>query len=72
MGKWHIGETCSECGSKVAPIMWGMPTEEGLAEAEREGWYVGGCCVDERMSRCDCGATSYDDDGRLVDSRVDR
>lgn len=68
MGKWHIGETCETCGGTVMKIMWGMPTLGGAAEAEREGWYIGGCCIDERVSRCECGATSYDSDGRLVDA----
>ncbi len=68
MSKWHIGETCTECGSTVARIMWGMPTPEGAAEAKRKGWHIGGCCIDERESRCDCGATSYDRDGQLIDA----
>ena len=67
MSKWHIGETCGTCGGKVMEIMWGMPTLEGAREAERKGWYIGGCCTDERVSRCECGATSYNGDGRLVD-----
>lgn len=62
MGKRHIGETCSTCGGKVMKIMWGMPTEDDASEAKREG-----CCIDERVSRCECGATSYDHDGQLVD-----
>jgi hypothetical protein len=72
MGKLHIGEICTECGTKVARIMWGLPTEEGAAEAERKGWHIGGCCIDERVSRCDCGATSYNRDGHLIDAGVDR
>jgi hypothetical protein len=46
--------------------MWGMPTDEGLRDAESEGWHVGGCCIDERMSTCECGATAYDDEGQRV------
>ncbi len=72
MSTAHIGETCRECGSKVAPIMWGMPSPDGLAEAEREGWHIGGCCPDGPVSQCDCGATSYDYDGELVDARLDQ
>jgi hypothetical protein len=68
MGKWQIGEICTECGGKVARIMWGMPTPGGVAEAERKGSHIGGCCIDERVSRCDCGATSYDRDGQPVDA----
>jgi len=67
MGEWHIGETCNTCGGKVMKIMWGMPLFDGTNEADREGWYIGGCCIDERVSRCECGATSYDHDGQLVD-----
>jgi len=67
----HIGETCTDCGTKVAPIMWGMPSPEGLDEAKRQGWFIGGCTMDERMSRCECGARSYDGDGRLVEGGVD-
>ncbi len=66
MGKLHIGETCEICGTAVRKIMWGMPTEAGAREAERKGWYLGGCCIDERVSRCECGATAYDADGRPV------
>lgn len=71
MNESHIGETCDTCGTKVMPILWGMPTEEGLADAKRNGWHIGGCCIDERMSRCECGALSYDDDGHLVDAGSD-
>jgi hypothetical protein len=67
----HIGETCTTCGTTVAPIMWGMPTRDGLIEAKRRDWYIGGCFMDDRMSRCECGARSYDGDGRLLAGRVD-
>jgi hypothetical protein len=66
MGKSHLGETCETCGTTVRKIMWGMPIEADARQAERKGWYIGGCCIDERVSRCECGATAYDADGHPV------
>jgi hypothetical protein len=63
MGKWHLGEICPECDGPVRRIMWGMPMPEDVERAERKGWILGGCCIDERNSMCECGATAYDRDG---------
>ena len=72
MNTTHIGEICTECGTAVAEIMWGMPTEEGAAEARANGWYLGGCCIDESVSRCGCGSVTYDRDGQLLHGRAER
>jgi hypothetical protein len=66
MGKWHLGEICPECGGPVRRIMWGMPTFEDTERAERKGWVLAGCCVDDRNSMCECGATAYALDGKPV------
>jgi hypothetical protein len=63
MGKWHLGEICPECDGPVRWIMWGMPMPEDVERAERKGWIIGGCCIDDRNSMCECGATAYDIDG---------
>ena len=66
MNKLHLGETCPECGGPVMQIMWGFPSEDDLARAERDGLYIGGCIVDSTESRCECGATAYGGTGKLV------
>jgi hypothetical protein len=43
-----------------------------LAEfALEKGWILGGCCIDERNSMCECGATAYDIDGNPAGPMVD-
>ncbi len=51
-------------------ILWGMPMPEDFERAERKGLILGGCCVDDRNSMCECGATAYDIDGNPVGAGV--
>jgi hypothetical protein len=71
MGKWHLGEICPECGGPVRRILWGLVMAEDAERAERKGWILGGCCIDDRHSMCECGATAYDVDGNPAGSMVD-
>lgn len=36
---------CPECSSKLVPIVFGMPNEQGIQEAEKGKIILGGCCV---------------------------
>lgn len=36
---------CRECGTKLVPIVYGMPGPELFDEAERGKVMLGGCCI---------------------------
>ncbi len=60
---------CPECRSAVRPILFGMPSREMFAAADRGEVFLGGCCVpmiSGATERCACGATSFDRAGNRV------
>ena len=38
-------ETCSNCGSKVLPIVYGLPTEDDIRLAKQGKIILGGCAI---------------------------
>ena len=36
---------CPECNSKLVPIVFGMPNEQGIENARKGKIILGGCCV---------------------------
>ena len=67
----HIDERCRACGGRVLPVLWGMPDVEAMKAADRGELILGGCMLEDVAFRCDCGATTYDFDGRPPAVHVD-
>ncbi len=36
---------CPDCGTKLVPIVFGMPNEQGIQEAQEGKIILGGCCM---------------------------
>jgi hypothetical protein len=53
---------CPRCGSaRVAEIVWGLPTEEAIKEAEETDNIVfGGCSIDFSAPRLHCKACALE------------
>jgi hypothetical protein len=47
---------CPQCGAIGIPIMYGYPTEEAVAQAEREEIILGGCVIEGDNPRWQCKA----------------
>ena len=69
---------CPACGSlKVAPIVYGLPSEELEEEAKRGNVVLGGCLVDEHnpewaCQTCDHSWRRKEDENNPSDSRNKR
>ena len=50
----------------MLPVLYGMPGPELWEASERGELIIGGCMAEAALVRCECGATGYDADGRLV------
>lgn len=61
----HQGRGCPHCGSRnTAPILWGYPSAEGMAAANRGEAVLGGCVVgmDDPDFGChNCGGSFWKD-----------
>jgi hypothetical protein len=56
------GTECPTCGrNTVVPIIYGMPTPEGLEAAERGEFVLGGCCIFDGQATRRCTACDWDD-----------
>jgi hypothetical protein len=50
-------QACPKCGSlDVVPIMYGLPTQKAMDEADRGKIFLGGCCIGERDPQKHCKA----------------
>jgi hypothetical protein len=54
------GPDCPKCGAADAmPILFGLPTHEGMLEAYRGDAVLGGCCVDGSEPTHQCRACDH-------------
>ncbi|MHC5111152.1 MAG: hypothetical protein ACYTHJ_14880 [Planctomycetota bacterium] len=51
---------CPKCGSRhVIPIVYGLPSDDAIAEAEAGKIYLGGCCVFRDDPEFACGECEW-------------